>query len=61
MGTKRQDATARTLASMRRAGIALQHSDTHTPDGRRKREPRPLPRRQSSGRAAVVATMRAGW
>jgi hypothetical protein len=58
MGTKRYDETSATLAAMRRAGIALRYSDTHTPEGHRRREPRPTPRRQGTRAAIVAAAMR---
>jgi hypothetical protein len=58
MGSKRHNDTTRTLADLRRAGIALRYSDTHTPEGHKRREPRPTPRRQGTRAAIVAAAMR---
>jgi hypothetical protein len=52
--------TARTLASMRRNGATLTHSDTHTADGRRVREPRPAARRTGTRGAIVRNAVREG-
>lgn len=60
MGNKRSslDRTARTLASMRRDGVTVTYSDTHTDDGRRRREPRPADRRTGTRAGIVAAAMR---
>jgi len=58
MGSK---STARELARMRRDGVAVRWSDTHTADGRRRREPRPDPRRQGTRAAVVARELRSAW